>query len=69
MTEFQFAGLFTDLIHREIHNPAELVAILLHMFLAGCTQQLSVYTCCLLRFQLLACGKPYKVTVLKAESQ
>ena len=68
MTEFQFAGLFTDLIHREIHNPAELVAILLHMFLAGCTQQLSVYTCCLLRFQLLACGKPYKVTVLKAES-
>ena len=66
MTEFQFSGLLADLIHREIHDPAELIAILLHMFLAGCTQQLSVDTCCLLCFQLLACGKTHKVTILKA---
>ena len=28
MTEFQFAGLFADFVHREINNPTELICIL-----------------------------------------
>ena len=67
MAEFQLTGLLTDLIHWEIHDPAELVTILLHVLLIGCTQQLSQNTCGLLCHQLLTCGQTDKISWLQAQ--
>ena len=68
MTEFQFPGFLSDLVHREVHDPAELIAILLHMLLAGSAQQLSQNACRLLSLQLLSCRQADKITVLQSQS-
>ena len=67
MTELQFSGLLADLIHREIYDPAEFVAILFHVLLARSAKQSAEYACGLLRCQLLACGQTDKVTRLQSE--
>ena len=41
MAELQLAGLLTDLVHREVYDPAELIAVLLHVSVGRCTQHLS----------------------------
>ena len=40
VAEFQFAGLIADLVHREIDDPAEFVAFLIHMALDVCAEGL-----------------------------
>ena len=64
VAEFQLSGLLADLIHREIYDPAEFVAILFHVLLARSAKQSAEYACGLLRCQLLAGGQTDKVTRL-----
>ena len=35
VAELQLAGLVTDLVHGEVHDPAKFIALLIHMALAG----------------------------------
>ena len=48
MAELQLTGLLTDLIHREVYDPAELIAVFLHVSIRRCTQHLSEHTSSLL---------------------
>ena len=55
VAEFKLAGLLADLVHREIDDPAELVALLIHMAGNRRAEHLSHNACGLLRLALLAC--------------
>ncbi len=57
MAELQLAGFLADLVHREIDDPAELIAVLIHMAFAAAPSILSQHTCGLLGLQLLACAE------------
>ena len=56
MTKFQLSGLFPDLIHREIHDPAERILFLVYMAGNGSPEQLNDNTRHLLR-QLFFSGR------------
>ena len=57
VTEFQLAGLLTDLVHGEVDDPAELIALLIHVLGAECAQLVAENAGGLLRCQLLAGGR------------
>ena len=69
VAELQLAGFLADLVHREIYDPAELVAVGSHMAFRSSTKILSEHTGCLLGGAL---NRPLhsadEVTVLKAKS-
>ena len=43
MAELQLAALLADLVHGEVHDPAELVPLLVHVALTGGTEGLDHY--------------------------
>ena len=62
MAEFQLAGFLADLVHGEVHDPAELVALLVHVARAGGAQHLAEYTGGLLSGEQLAGGEADEVS-------
>ena len=68
MAELQLARILADLVHREIYNPAELVAVGSHMAFRSSTKILSEHTGGLLGSELLAGAYADEVTRLQAKS-
>ena len=67
MTELQLAGLLADLIHREIDDPAELIALGIHMALDLRAEQLAQYACGLDGRAVLAGGQRDEAVLRQAE--
>ena len=67
MAELQLARFIAYLIHRKIHYPAELIALLIHMPGYGCAEHLAHDAGCLLRGSLCSRGNAYKAAGGKLE--
>ena len=67
MAEFQLAGLVADLVHGEVHDPAEGVLLLVHVTGNGGAQGLDQHTGGLKGGVPLACGQGHEVVGLQAQ--
>ena len=67
MAEFQLAGLVADLVHGEVHDPAEGVLLLVHMAGDGGAQGLDQHTGGLEGGVPLACGQGHEVVGLQVQ--
>ena len=67
MAKLKLAGLLADLVHREIDDPAELVALLVHMAGNRRAEHLAHDACGLLRFALRACRDADKAAGLEVQ--
>ena len=67
VAELQLAGLLADLIHREVDDPAELIALGIHMALDLRAEQLAQYACGLDGRAVLAGGQRDEAVLRQAE--
>ena len=68
MAEFQFAGFIANLIHGEVHDPAEGVLLLVHVAGNGCAQRLDQHTGGLLRRAQRTGRERHEVVGLQVQS-
>ena len=68
VAEFQLAGLVTDLVHGEVHDPAEGVLLLVHVTGNGSAQGLDQHTGGLEGSLPLTGGQSHEVVGLQAQS-
>ncbi len=60
MAELQLPGFLPNLIHGEVHNPAEFIAFLVHVALTGRTQHFPHHTGGFLGLSQLSGGQEYQ---------
>ena len=68
MAEFQLSGLLADLVHWEIHDPAELISLCVHMARHKSAGHLKHDACGFLRFALFPRGDEDQCVVLQRKS-
>ena len=68
MAEFQLAGFLSDLVHGEVHDPAELILFLIHMFGAEQTQFAAHDAGRLLCHAQGACSQANEIAGLQAQA-
>ena len=68
MAEFQLPGFFSDFIHREVHDPAEGILLLVHVFRTEKTKLLDQGAHGFLRSDLLSGGQSDKRVGFQTES-
>lgn len=64
VAEFQLSGLLANLVHGEVYDPAEFVALLVHMAFHRVAQHLAEHACSLLGRELLSCRQAHEIAGL-----
>ena len=67
MAELQLAGLLADFVHREVYDPAELIAVGLHMAFSQSADVAAENACCFLSGLFLACTYADKIAGFQAQ--